>query len=777
MAGGAQLQGGISLKKRTFVLGIIITALVFAAGCGKAGGKDSQTSAASKNYVYSTKDLSFEGAKASISQLMSAGNQVYAYGYGWNESSGNEEGNTSFMEIYSLAEDGTPQEKKVINLEVNQSLNSLNADAEGNFYAIKNVYQASEEDPENYQDLYYLVKYSPECQEIFSVNLQDIPEIAKLNTEGYFYAGPLLMGETGTIYVSVVGRYVKFDSEGNFKGIVGEGPENQLEGVSLIKLKDNRIAGIFYEDTGTTAGFVDMEKGTIGEKTKVPGVSYEYSFYPGIGYDLYLANNYGVFGYNIGDEDKTQLLSYIDSDFGVYGVYGITPINEKSFFGIYDSTEDKGGNGSVVSIFTKVEPEDVKDKTILTLACENLDWNVRNNVIKFNKANENYRIVIQDYNSLYGSETDYNAGVNKLNTDIASGKIPDILLISDRMPIESYITKGLFEDIKPYIEKDAELDINNFMPNVIDAFSVDGKLYRLTPNYMISTMAAKASDVGEERGWTVQEAMDILAAKPEGTQFIANATRDDIMYNFMSMAGNQFIDWTNGVCSFDSEGFIQLLEFARLFPEEIKESDYGENYWNDYETFWREGKVLAQMVTIASIRDYNYLEKGTFGEKITMIGFPSDNEDGSAINASIQFAMSAKSKNKEGVWEFLRYFLTDEYQKDQGYGLPLSIKRLEEMTAEAMKRPTYEDENGNLVEYDDTYYMGGIEVPISPMTAEEAEEFKETLYSFHQVYTYDETLLNIINEEAAAYFKGQKKAEDVAKIVQSRAEIYVNENR
>ncbi|MDE6203707.1 MAG: hypothetical protein K2G19_09565, partial [Lachnospiraceae bacterium] len=60
---------------------------------------------------------------------------------------------------------------------------------------------------------------------------------------------------------------------------------------------------------------------------------------------------------------------------------------------------------------------------------------------------------------------------------------------------------------------------------------------------------------------------------------------------------------------------------------------------------------------------------------------------------------------------------------------------------------------------------------------QETEELKEKLYGFTQIYRRDETLLNIINEEAAPYFSGAKSAKDVAGIIQSRVQIYVNENR
>ena len=39
------------------------------------------------------------------------------------------------------------------------------------------------------------------------------------------------------------------------------------------------------------------------------------------------------------------------------------------------------------------------------------------------------------------------------------------------------------------------------------------------------------------------------------------------------------------------------------------------------------------------------------------------------------------------------------------------------------------------------------------------------------------TVTDIINEEAAAFFENQKSAEDVARVIQSRVQIYVHENR
>ena len=41
----------------------------------------------------------------------------------------------------------------------------------------------------------------------------------------------------------------------------------------------------------------------------------------------------------------------------------------------------------------------------------------------------------------------------------------------------------------------------------------------------------------------------------------------------------------------------------------------------------------------------------------------------------------------------------------------------------------------------------------------------------------EDDVVKIIGEEAPAYYSGQKPLEDVAKIIQNRVQLYVNENR
>jgi len=761
-------SAGEFIKKKISVMSFILFCAILLSGC--ATDKGTETSAASsKDYVYRVEELQLEeSGEQQGKSLLKKGDKLYMYSYNW----GNGEPDAPWIDFWALNADGTVKEKTKFPIGENGSLNSLCPDGKGNIYAVKYIYPMEPDENGMYIETYFLQKMTEQGDVLFSVELNSMPELEVINSQDYFYTGDMIYSD-GFLYINIMDQYVKFDENGNFVKILETGGENGLQGGTLFALENGKTVVLTYEDTGCYVAYVDLENGVTENKTKLPGTSYEYSVYAGYGYDLYLVNSYGVYGYNVGDEDKTQIMNYIDSDMGIYSVFNVVPINDTSFLATYDDMES---GDILVGKFSKVNPEDVKEKVNLTLACAGLNWDVRTAIVKFNKSNEQYRIRIEDYSSLYGSETDYMAGINRLNADIVAGKVPDILLIDSGMPVDSYIAKGLFEDLKPYLEADTEIDYNSFMPNIIEAYSVDGKLYQLIPSFMIRTLVAKASDVGEEKGWTIDEAKQVLEKKPEGTEFLTNTTRDNVLNNCIA-TGDEFIDWKTGKCNFDSKEFVSLLEFVKIFPETYDESVYNEDYWMNYEYMWREGTVLCQEVYLYDFRNYNYVEKGTFGEKITMIGYPMAEGDGACIVPDMQLAMSAKSKNKDGAYEFLRYFLTDEYQNEISFGLPLSMKRLDAMAEEATKIRTYEDENGNQIESPEYFYMNDIEIEIPPMTADEVKKLKENICSVTDVYSYNENLNNIIGEETAAYFAGQKSAQDVAAIIQSRVQIYVNENR
>ena len=81
------------------------------------------------------------------------------------------------------------------------------------------------------------------------------------------------------------------------------------------------------------------------------------------------------------------------------------------------------------------------------------------------------------------------------------------------------------------------------------------------------------------------------------------------------------------------------------------------------------------------------------------------------------------------------------------------------------------------MEYEQTTWVNGEEVKMEPLTQEQVDYFMSIINSVDGSYNYDDELVTVVSEEAAAFFAGQKSAEEVAKLIQSRVQIYVNEQR
>lgn len=162
---------------------------------------------------------------------------------------------------------------------------------------------------------------------------------------------------------------------------------------------------------------------------------------------------------------------------------------------------------------------------------------------------------------------------------------------------------------------------------------------------------------------------------------------------------------------------------------------------------------------------------------------PGSNGNGSTFNSSsMLLAITAKSANKDGAWQFVRYFLTDEYQDIytdiNTYNFPAKLSALEKKAENAKERPYWEnEETGEKEYYDNTYWNGTESINIGVNTDEDNERMMNFIKSITATSNYDTKIQDIITEESAPYFSGQKTAAQAAEIIQNRVANYIAENR
>ena len=669
---------------------------------------------------------------------------------------------TTTRMITGYAPDGTMVSQLEQPMGMNSGGGSFTADTAGNIYSIMYEYPSYEEG--DTKDRVYLVSYGADGSELWKIQLNE-----NVSEGEYFYVASIFCDDNNQVIVDSSRGIEIYDQQGNPVKMIEKANADESR---LIRIRDGKFAVTSSDGSSASIQPVDIQSGAFGEKTTLPFNYFRYMIMNGLHYDMYLSDDYGIYGYNIGDAELTKVMDYISSDFASNYLYQACFLDENTFVAYYYNDE-----GVQLSKFEKVSAEDVVDKQELTLGCYYINQDVKQRLIEFNKTSDQYKIFIKDY-ATYDTMDDYTQGLTRLNADIVSGEVPDIMLLNSQMPVESYIAKGVFANLNEFLEKDSQLKKEDLLENVLNALSTGDDLYRIAPTFSVTSFAAKTADVGEESGWTMDEAMALLASKPEGTQLLSEITSSNFMYYTMWICGQKYVDWDSGECYFDTDGFKKILEYANSLPREI---DYtgvidDETYWQEMETQYRNGKTILSLQYLSGFRDYAYAKQGTFGEDITFIGFPVDEGMGGCLNINQTMAISALSKNQDAAWEFVKSFFTEEYQDNLGYDFPVRISSMKKLEEKSWEKPYNIDENGNKQEYDDYFYVGGVEVPVVPLTKEESAKVLDYIMSLDTLCTYNEALNNIITEETESYFSGQKSVDEVVKIIQSRAQIYVSEN-
>lgn len=615
-----------------------------------------------------------------------------------------------------------------------------------------------------YVEKYNLRVFDASGAQTFCAELSSLIE-----SEDYFYVSAFAVSGTGEAVLMANGNAIYvLNADGSLKGSIDT--SDLSNGISnFVTLGDGSVAALVYGEDYAAFDLrpVDTAAMQLGEATaSLPTDAY--SARPsGGGYDFCYNKGESFYGYKLADGSEEKLVTWINCDVNSNNV--TSPyITEEGNIVCLSSEYSNTGDGATTYFITltKTPYDQVPQKTTLTLACVYLGYDIKNQILDFNRKSSDYRIEVRDY-SEFNTEDDYSAGYTKLITEIGSGAVPDIML-TDGLPIETFGAKGLLADLWPFIDADEELGGRaGVVEPVFNALSQDGKLYEISSSFYITTIAGPASIVGTEPGWTYEEMYAALDQMPEGCElFSLGTTRSDVFSSICMLNLSRFVDWTTGECSFDSDDFISLMEFANRFPETF---DWEHHEWtNEDSDAYRikEGRQLLVTLSLSDPYSYNYYSE-MFNGDMALKGFPDVPGSGAVFNLNgTGLAIASTCKNQDAAWSFVRTLLTREYQENYTYGFCTNRELCEENIQSMVGESYYS--------YDQ---VTGEEKEII-FTQENADLITDLINNTSMVADYNTSQINdIINEEVAYYFSGEKTAQDVAATIQNRVSIYVNEQR
>ena len=742
------MKGNSTFRMTAFISAFVMAASVVSCGKKKDSKKEAQTADKIISNSYSSTELNADIDLTSINRMeyMQDSGKLFVSGYYYDSTK--DEGGTAFYIVSPDFSDAVKVELPNEKPENGESEMYVTPSSDGNIWAMFCITDFGDykrpdfDDPDfdgtdfNYEEMmqhasykFVLKKFDTQGKELMSSEIKGMDEYSDGSEYGMYVQGiSELNGGNLLIRIStMMEKNIVVTPDGECKGSL------ELDEMSIYNTSaaaDGRIAVMGFEDSGTKIRYADPETMEAdGDAIESGELNTVNSLIKGSGdYNIFALSSTALFGVTKDGKVK-EVINWVDSDLGGSYVNTVVALENGEFL-----ISSDGEDGVTFYKLSARNKDDLKNTKVITVAMMYADSEITGKISEFNKKNNGYRITVEDYSKYYEyddkNETLINSPSKQMQLDIMSGKTPDMIITYDHSIVSELAAKELFTDMYPLLDKSSNLSRDDILPNVLKANEINGKLCSISPSFHLNTLTARKEFV-DKQGWSLDELIETYNKHKDKMSFSEMDTKDIVM----SMIGYncpEFVDYEKGTCSFDSPGFIKLLEFCNQFPsQEEKFGDGGsmdDNFTvdvNDYDERQlniRNGKVLVSELYLSNPRDYASEKQGKFGTDITMAGYPGVEGTGAFLNFNNYFSILDSSPNKEQCWDFISQFFDKEYDSERNYNFPSTTAAFDKCIEESMSRPYYIDSDTNKkVEYDDTYYIGDKEIKIKPLTKEEAD--------------------------------------------------------
>lgn len=744
------------LQKKLFFVVVLLIVSVSLYGCRIAQKQnDNQNGANTIDVVYNGENLTLDGMDGFIIDIVSQYDRVGIVTLEWLDS----EFTKKKLHFYVMNIDRNEMEEIPLTLSENGNLIEKTFDKNGNL-----IYITNSQDTDTY--VYELIKVDRTGKELLRTPLH-------LNDNTIC---SLLVDEKNNIILAQPQAVSVFDED--FKCLATIEGDKEKDSINSIAFAKNGRVICSQGDYEGEKEILHVRE--IGNNPVKWENSYEIpitdtSFVDDIlingwgEYDFCYRTTDGIYGYIAKKKESVKLLDYTASNMTENHTQKITLLKEGEWIGmVYDEVED-----TKVAVYRKVDPEIVANRKTLVVGVFGIEEEISEAIVQFNREHLEYQIEIRDY-------LEAEDPILQMNTEVIAGNAPDILDLS-YVSMDQYIEKDLLENLTPYIERDSELSMQELIPSVSEVIEEEGHTYFVAPSFDLYSLAATKEEVGEKEGWTLEEMKDVLKKKDKDVNAFYWNDKIDLLYTLLEMNVSDFVDWSTGKCYFDGKEFRELLVLVEQVGTDGM-SEYNEELLAERKAI-RNGSVLfwEGCVNLAQL----YMNRTTLGEDVTYVGYPNEDKEGSYFRFNHPFAICSNSKEKQMAWEFVRIFMTKEYQSKMdlyGNSMPTRQDCFDLMIEANLATEAYTNEMGQQVipgalwsAYSMTYTDTLSEE--NPLTKKEAEELIALVGKTKRCVSYEDALMDIIQEEAEYYFAGEKSLEDTVKIIENRAETYVNENR
>ncbi|MBO4473712.1 MAG: extracellular solute-binding protein [Clostridiales bacterium] len=603
----------------------------------------------------------------------------------------------------------------------------------------------------------------------------------------------------GNYLLACTGRYFLLDKEGN---VIHEEVKNNL--CVTMYCSGGKWYALMAEYTanGEEAYVqeIDTETGAlIGDLIKSDNIIFRVVQGER---DCFLLNANGIERFDIASQTKTPVLAWKDTDVNssTLSIDGgrIASESDMVFFQtVYEEDAtyaDMDKKGSVkTTLFavhlSRADSNPHVGKKVLKLGLNGFDEpEFIEAVLKYNMdPNNSARIEIHDYNA---DVTDYDAfgprdpnsgaGVDQLTLDMLSGNGPDILV--GFSGLSQFNSDTMLLDLNTLIDGDSAFARSDYFDNVFRAFETDGKLYTIPVTFSLTGIAANTDYTDVTGNLTFADFEAMAGVIPASMQMLNTDSSEDLLRAWMPHLSSHFIDYGNKTVNFESAEFKKLLEMVKKYGEAGRNANNGDPMKEGYFTpnddiMLTQGMIATALIEFSDLQFYATIVQQMHNAGVTFSGVPSESGIGMSAQGHLSVAITSTSADPDLAWDFIRSLLSEETQQTMSFNsdyLPVNRNAfLENCRREIESNENYLRELQDMSNID-AGKVGDLS-KYTRLSDETTEEFSALISRITQAESIDTDILNIILEEAAGYFAGQRSVDDICRNIQNRATTVMNE--
>ncbi|MBR5387585.1 MAG: hypothetical protein IKS48_11560 [Eubacterium sp.] len=377
----------------------------------------------------------------------------------------------------------------------------------------------------------------------------------------------------------------------------------------------------------------------------------------------------------------------------------------------------------------------------------NEDLPLRWAVYLFNTSQAEYRAIVTDYANEgfeYWNGEQAAAAKAALIQYFNQGNAPDVFY-GDSFDYNSFGRDYMVIDLMPYMN-----DISNELSDAARRLMVnpDGSCYQVFSAYQLDGYFADADTINSENLSIsgIEEVAPINEMPLMRGMTYAQILDTIIRYEIPSRV-------VNGVDGFfTNDELVQAIEYS---------VSYG---YPDYQTAGTLGTTDSPILNLAMLGDVQAYTSYYSGQ--IFVGYPSLETTNRVAKPFGMMAISASCSNPQKAWELISFLFDNQVQEAciTGWMFPVVQTNIDEYR-ESLNR-IY----ANVDEQEYEYLQNR-----SVITEESICGYFQAMQSVDTVQTNDWGVFNIITDEMISYSEG-KSIDEIAESLQSRLELYINEN-